>query len=181
MPSSDSIYYDLELEYDNVPQPNSFVAVRRPTPHTPPLPVWTAEHIQIGMDGAGVSEWTLNYILPGPYPMDEVSVAIEATRLRGNGITELKIFTFKGRANRNGPYLDLLQTFSEPEYVSLLRRRHRDMTFYYEAQQRHRRRLVAKVLAGGEEPYQLLLGPVVDDEDLRANLRSKKYKSMLAS
>jgi hypothetical protein len=106
--------------------------------------------------------------------MDEVVVAVEAARQR-LGMTELKVLTFRQRTNRNGPYLELLQSFSEPEYASLLRRRHRDITFYYEAQQRFRRRLVAKVLSGGAETYQLLLGPVVDDEELRVKLRSEKY------
>jgi len=121
-------------------------------------------------------DWTVNYIVPGPFPMDEIHCAVEATRQRPNGYTELKIFTFRGRRNgRLNWYLELLQTFAEPEYASLLRRRHRDVTFYYEAQQRFRRRLVAKVLAGGDEIYQLLLGPVVDDEELRLKLRSPKY------
>lgn len=128
------------------------------------------------MSDAGLpGDWIVNYIVPGPFPMDEVACAIEATRQRPNGYTELKIFTFHARRRSGQPYLELLQTFAEPEYASLLRRRHRDITFYYTAQQTFRRRLVAKVLAGGDEIYQLLLGPVVDDEELRLQLRSPKY------
>ena len=142
----------------------------------PTWPVWTQEHVQLAMDNHGCSDWTINYLIPGPFPVEEMAAAVEVTRQRNNGLVELKVFTFKPRRNRNGEYLELLQSFAEPEYASLLRRRHRNVEFYYVAQQRYRRRLVAQVLSGGADQYQLLLGPVVDDEELRLKLTSPAYK-----
>lgn len=130
----------------------------------------TIENAARVMDDCGYSSWTVNYVLPRPYPRPEITFAVECTRPTGQGV-QRHIFSFRQVGSR----LEIFDSYAEDDYINAIRRTGKDLTPYYEAVQKHRRLLVAKVLAGDSD-VQLILPPIVDDDEFRKMLTSKAYR-----
>lgn len=129
----------------------------------------------------GYEDYAVVLEIPGPFPDSQTVGVLECVRDNPSGPTgsvQRRYFSF---ARVGGRDLQVLAVKSEAEYISDLRRRHRDVSHFYAAQADGRRRMAAKILAGGAEQYQLLLTPVVDDDTLRNNLTSPAHRARMAS
>lgn len=161
-------------------------ASRRPARQTPRQladaqgpRVYTPEQVAAAVREQGYNDWILSYSFVPPSGTENTFV-YEAARARrsGNSNVERRFLCFSESwsSSRNEYKLVLSAIYTEAEYVSYLRNRRVGTEFFYRAIADGRRRMVAKVLAAGEPVYQLYLPAVVDDDELRSKLTTRKYR-----
>lgn len=160
-----------------MPRPGSVTIIdnRRPASARQ---AFTQEKALALMAEQGYGDYKIVLEIPAPYADNNFVGVLECVRENpGHTTPERRYFTF---TRRSSDRLQIQAIFTESEYVTQLRRRNGDVSHFYKAQADGRRRMVAKVLAGGADEYQLLIPAVVDDGVLRDNLTTKEYRRLMA-
>jgi len=174
---------DFIYQFANEQAARPMPATPRPTParnERPTPPVWNLDHVRAALETQGYGEWLPEFIVPGPYPFDEVGFAAGIQRTMFSDRPEHRVgcFVLKFNNRTREWWLEMFQLQSYNEYRNYLNRARKDIAPFNRAEAQSRRRAAARLLQGDVPALQLLLPSIVDDDEIRLQLRGPAHEPL---